>query len=299
MRTHVVVLFCSLFLVCQVSSPAFGQDGVLSRPSVAITRIDRTSAIPSWFDESAFRAMLESAIVSTDKFRLVERAQADVIADERELVEAGKVRAGGVSNKVDGVGYLIYGRVVQFNFAGVPKGEPGLVSSFGSIFVGESPEKPQPFTFSVELKITDLKTGAIRYTGSVTQTRTAQRVKNKSPLALPVIVDIQKSVADLVARELSFTIFPIRVVEARDGLVTLNYGSGMLTRGEVLKIYSQGAPIVDPYTKETLGTAETMVAEAVVQESKARVTVAKIRKRNSAAIEVGAIARVAQENSEK
>jgi curli biogenesis system outer membrane secretion channel CsgG len=59
-------------------------------------------------------------------------------------------------------------------------------------------------------------------------------------------------------------IFPIMIVGVNRGVITLNQGGDLIEVGATYGVYERGAKIFDPYTKESLGRAESKVAKIKV-----------------------------------
>jgi len=67
------------------------------------------------------------------------------------------------------------------------------------------------------------------------------------------------ALANRITMDLLENIYPPQIVATQGGEVQLNMGGKSYAPGDLLDVYALGAPIVDPYTKETLGAVETLV----------------------------------------
>lgn len=88
-------------------------------------------------------------------------------------------------------------------------------------------------------------------------------------------IEVARKAAQKVARLAVQGLYPITVSEVANGKVYLNQGSGMgVANGDLFTVYSQGAPIVDPDTKKTIGHVEESVGNVVVSEAMDKMSVA-------------------------
>ena len=99
-----------------------------------------------------------------------------------------------------------------------------------------------------------------------------------------------KSCAVLAANRIADVVFPIKVLEKSDGVITIKRGAGSALRvGQVFRIYSIGKEIRDPSTGEVLGHDETTVGKVWISEVNESFSKAKITEDNG--ISAGAILR--------
>ena len=98
--------------------------------------------------------------------------------------------------------------------------------------------------------------------------------------------------AGSLANQLSDTIFPITVLQAKGKKIWVNRGndSGMKV-GERFIVFEPGEELIDPQTGENLGTAETEVAEAKVSRVNPKVTILTITKGEAEMVGPGFILR--------
>ncbi|WP_297819983.1 hypothetical protein [uncultured Paraglaciecola sp.] len=87
-------------------------------------------------------------------------------------------------------------------------------------------------------------------------------------------------------------IYPIKIVAiTKKGDIMLNYGNGLLQKGDHLNIFSLGETFVDPDTGEELGSEEELVGEVAVFSAQAKFSKAKVIE-GADSLEKGMIARV-------
>jgi len=136
-------------------------------------------------------------------------------------------------------------------------------------------------TFVVDYRIIVLPNRQVKWADSVSLT-----VDNKQLHQLAGSNDMeamQQAILEKAARELTHkalsNIYPIRVAAIQpDGTLILNQGGMTIKKGEVFDIFRTGKKVIDPYSKESLGAAETRVAIASVERVLAKQSYAEIIK---------------------
>ena len=85
-----------------------------------------------------------------------------------------------------------------------------------------------------------------------------------------------KVAADRIGKQILNAIYPILVVSASSGEVTLGQGGSGLHEGDRFDLYEYGERLVDPYNKEVLGRSETYVGTVEVVRVNPKQSLAKI-----------------------
>ena len=102
---------------------------------------------------------------------------------------------------------------------------------------------------------------------------------------------LDRAAADL-ANQLSDTIFPITVIQAKGKQLFVNRGKdGGLKTGDQFVIFRPGEALIDPTTGENLGSAEEEVGTAKVVRVNPKFTVMEVTKGDAALMEPGFILR--------
>jgi curli biogenesis system outer membrane secretion channel CsgG len=70
---------------------------------------------------------------------------------------------------------------------------------------------------------------------------------------------ICRSASEVISVKILEAIYPIVVVSARGKYITLGQGGNNLQKGDKMEIFYYGDPILDPYTKESLGREEVPI----------------------------------------
>ena len=237
-------------------------------------------------DVITFRTMVETAIISSNRFSVIERGRMEAILEERAMGEYGLTDAGGTIVGVSGVDYLIYGTITQL-------GAKQESFGFGGFATGK-----KTVSMAVDLRITDVDTGEIRYAGTVqksinagTATQFGGISTGRQSDASSDLGEIQRTVAKSIANVLVTNIYPIKVVTVNNGLVFLNYGSSILSKGDYLNISSLGEEIIDPDTGIVLGSTEKEIGIIKVTEATNKFSKAEMVSGEVSNIAAGHIAR--------
>lgn len=221
------------------------------KPVVAVYQMDD---LANTGEAETFSAMIETAIAQSGKFRVMERSRMAELLSEQGKAKTGLV-ASNDPNRIggfEGVDYLIYGAITSVSV--VEKQNIGATLVGGLLSSGRGKSCGNAIaTLSADIKITDAATGEVRYVTSINQEE-----KSNSSCDGNARVDssaLLRGAAESIATGLVTSIYPIQVAAVQpDGTMILNYGSGSLSPGQVLRLYQKGEPIRDPATGEILAS---------------------------------------------
>ena len=238
--------------------------------------------------ESSLIANIENAIRNGRKFELLTR-RADALAEirkEQEFAKSG-LAAGDAAHE----GQLSYAQSVvkvtveSFAFGRSAQKIPNID---GKYKVSDNAS----ITLSVQILDTTkgTVTGAFPIKASASSGTT---IRNGVGGASRSILDkaLERAAGNL-ANQLSDTIFPITVIQAKGKRIWVNRGndSGM-RMGERFIVFEPGEQLIDPQTGENLGSAEMEVGEAKVVRINPKVTVMEVIKGDVSYITQGFILR--------
>ena len=186
------------------------------------------------FDLEAFATMVETALVKTRRFEVIERKDLDKILAEQGLASAGVIDAetGAVSVAIRGIDFLLIGTVTKCGFAKTP------------VTVGRYTQEKTVIELGIDFKLTDVSTGRIVLSDfvEVNDEATSQisgggyDVKSTSE---NYISNAMRKASLQSAFLIANAIEPLRidaVQEARD-VVKLNYGSGFIEKDQHYRVY--------------------------------------------------------------
>lgn len=235
-------------------------------PIIAITEIKSSVDSSYWRDYKNsksvnFQTMLETQLVKTKRFRIMERNRIDEVLSEQIL--QGEFSNNDTVMNVSGVDYIVYGSITKFG------SKKKQIKTTGVSVVKLITE------FGVDLKVVDVLTGEIikaetvnisLETGSGTNTNSFGISDTKAdPLS-----DIQRAAAKSSAALIAESIFPIKLItwdeESTDCCAYINYGSAIMSVGDIVRVIKQGAAFVDPDTGLKLGSTEKTISKLQVSE---------------------------------
>lgn len=216
-----------------------------------------------------------TALVQTRKFTVVEREKLDSLLKEMDLTKTGIVdpKRGVALGKAVGADYFLTGEItaIQGNvsYAQVPYTKRYSRTTTGHM--------------SVQIRLIQTETTAI-----VAARDESFDLESKEPLsdgpagkgdAVPaeLLEELQRGIVNKLVGTVVDACYPIKIVLMKEDTVYLNRGEGGgLAVGDRLSAFLQGEALVDPDTKEILGSSETEIAKLEVIEVGAKSTKAKV-----------------------
>lgn len=238
--------------------------------------------------ESSLIANIENAIRNGRKFELLTR-RADALAEirkEQEFAKSG-LAAGDAAHEgqLSNAQSVVKVTVESFAFGRSAQKIPNID---GKYKVSDNAS----ITLNVQILDTTkgTVTGAFPIKASASSGTT---IRNGVGGASRSILDkaLERAAGNL-ANQLSDTIFPITVIQAKGKRIWVNRGndSGM-RMGERFIVFEPGEQLFDPQTGENLGSAEMEVGEAKVVRINPKVTVMEVIKGDASYITQGFILR--------
>ena len=264
-----VVCVVAATLAC--TAAVKGQD----LPIVGITKIKAPVDDPGFYTRvntkaSNFEAMLETQLIRTQRFKVMERNRVDEILAEQGLNnEFGDRQTAGGGFNVGGVDYLVYGAITKF-------GQRKKVMATGGFSTAQLVTE-----FVADIKVVDASTGEIRRAeiaevelktaGVVSSGDFASGNADADPLS-----DAQRVAAKKVAGIIATSIFPMEVVKGGE-TIYVNYGDSILDKGDLLAVFRPGEELIDEATGINLGSEEMVVGKIEVTEATSSFSKAKLK----------------------
>lgn len=235
-------------------------------PVIAITEIQSSVDSRYWQDYKNskavnFQTMLETQLVQTKRFKIIERNRIDEVLSEQAL--QGEFSQNNTQMKVGGVDYIVYGSITKF-------GSKRKNINTGSVSVVKLISE-----FGVDLKVVDVLTGEIIKAETVdisleTGSGTSTNSFGISDTLADPLSDIQRSAAKSASALIAESIFPIKLItwdeEKETCCAYLNYGDAIISVGDIFRVIEQGKSFVDPDTGLRLGSTEKTVSKLRVIE---------------------------------
>ena len=236
----------------------------LKRLRMAIVDFRIENEVPSKTGTSvskSFTRTLQDGLTQSRKFAMLDRSFAKEQQEELKNIASGGFATeemARLGNKV-GTDYLIVGTVTK---ASSVKNKIKLKTSNKEISVSTS-------TVAISYRIIDAATSQIKFSAEIADTQQGIAPDN-----------LAKQLAKSSVSKILNAIFPIRVLAIQDKTASLSQGGDTLKIGEKFKLVKLGAPLIDPYTKESLGRQETTVGEIKIIDVQAKSSTAEIIKLN-------------------
>ncbi len=234
-------LVCLLLILVGLALKAQAQTAA-RLPTMAIGEFEY-AANPTWQNDfDAFSGVLQQRMVNSRRFSMVERSRLQEAFNEQGLGAAGLVAANAQQiGQLVGAQYVVYGRV------------------------SDIVERGARFEVTLDVNIMDATTGVLTWSGdTVTE-------------YFGTLRETIREAAGDVSRSIILNIYPVTVAAVSGNTLTLNYGAGYVEEGEVLDLFSQGEPIIDPATGLVLARNEERVGQIEITEVLDRFSRARIK----------------------
>lgn len=247
-------------------------------------------------DTRGFIDMLNTALVKTRKFEVIERDRMAEIIKEQGMSMEGVVNGGyeGDGFNLQGVDFIVTGSITEYG------------QSAKAMSVGGFSSTSVVATMAVDIKILNVQDGTIEIAETVkAQKKGGNKVSvdgfasGKNSSSGELLGQVMRETSTNVANLIVSTIFPVKVVAITKGgsEVMLNYGNGFLKKGHILEIFSQGEVFIDPDTGDELGCEEELIGKIQVYNTQAKFSKAKVMS-GKGNISKGMICRLTEESKE-
>lgn len=209
--------------------------------------------------EREFSNELINFLTKSRKFNMLTRTQIKKVMDENKLTESDWAKPGQIEKmgKLLVADYLVTGvinrlefQVIRQNIAITGETTPRIVA-----------------TFKVQFQIVESSTGKIVLADQVIKKLKSMDVRREIPVSERkdwTLADFKDLLFSKTANEVGNAVlagvYPVKIVEVTGKNVVLNRGKGAgIKIGDRLKVVSQGKPIIDVDTGESLGGSEQEV----------------------------------------
>jgi curli biogenesis system outer membrane secretion channel CsgG len=259
-----------------------------------VVSIDDIQDLANTGQAAVLREMIETTVVNTGKFRIMERGQQGMgaLVNEQNLAKQGMVTSNtpGKMGGFEGVDFKVYGTITtagastsrDVGASSAMKVGGAMARSLGGMFGGavgntmsaNSDCSQSSASLAVDIRITDAGTGELRYAKHVTQSDRSGTTCGGGGSQVDTS-GLMRRAAERVSMGLVTMSYPVKVIDVDDdGKILLNYGEGLLEPGDVFALFTEGKEIVDPDTGAVLGHKEGLlglvqIAEVTPKYSKA------------------------------
>lgn len=278
MKKIIAVLFCGIATV--VYSTPKGQPTMAVLPfqispvvrTVQVGRLNITRNVV----EREFSNQLINFLTKSRKFNMLTRTQIQKVMDENKLTESDWAKPGQIEKmgKLLVADYLVTGVINRLEFQVIRQ---------NIAITGETTPRVVA-TFKVQFQIVESSSGKIVMADQIIKKLKSMDVRREIPVSERkdwTLADFKDLLFTKTAAEVGNAIlagvYPVKIVEATGQNVVINRGKGAgIKVGNRLKVVSQGKPIIDVDTGESLGGSEQEVGEIEVTSVEVKFSKAKI-----------------------
>lgn len=255
--------------------PSFGQE---AKPRVAVKEPvvgeGVKKSVRRFLNISTIHAEMEAALVAVRKFDLVTRKKSrlDALREEQKLAKSDLFKGNAApEGQLENAHYILVPEVRDFKFLRTVKPVPNISSKY---------RRRDSGLLEISAQVLDTKTGGIKGTFSLKSTFATRwevvNTRRGSPNSLH-FTKMAKKVSAQMADQLLDTVFPMLVIQISGIRVYINRGTdGGLKAGKLLNVYRPGAQLIDPYTKEVLGTTEELIGQVKVTRINPKFTIGEV-----------------------
>ncbi len=248
--------------------------------------------------ENEFTNQLIQFLVKSRKFNVVNREDIKRIMEENRLTESDWAKPGqeATVGKLLVADFLVTGNINRIDFK-IIKQDIAITGETRPRIVA---------TFKTQYKVTEVKSGKVVAAGQTKEVLRSADVRREIPVekrrdwGLADFKDMLFNKASIkVGDDILAGIYPVKIATVEGMQVTLNRGAGAgITKDQVYTVYNPGQKIIDPDTKEVLGTSEVEIAQLTVTVVNPKFSTAIITKQ-SGPVQVGAICRLVKKQDKE
>lgn len=251
------------FVKIKALIPTYQPSDQLKRLKLAVAPITLTGPARERSDAPEFAEMVSAAIeahlTQTRKFAMIDRRYTDT--SNRELSGAAaphsRIEESARMGARVGADYLVLAALKSFS-----------VQQQTSQRVTGRMVAQRVVPVALDVRVIDVASGQIKF---------AQTYLH--PGRMPASVTLAQYATDIgadIGQIIGTAIYPIAVVGGSETEVTLNQGGDTVQLGRVYRLVRLGQPLVDPYTRESLGQEEHEFARAEVTSVTDRTATARV-----------------------
>lgn len=274
-----VVVFCIALIPLQ-SQWAYAQASAAQaeKPRVAVKLPEVGEGVPrgvlKHLTLSTVLAEMESALHAVRKFDVLTRQKGRLksLREEQKFAKSPLSKGNAAKEgQLEVANYIVFPTVQDFKFYRSAKPVPNISKKYIRRDSG---------MLQIHAQVLDTESGQIKanfYLKSTFATKD-QVVNTKGGHPSSVyFTRMAKNVAAQMADQLVDTVFPMLILNAEGDSVWINRGAdGGLKEGTLLNVYRPGKQLIDPYTKEVLGSAERLIGKVKVVRVNPKFTIAEV-----------------------
>ena len=310
MRKTVLVAILSMSFCCGCDALGWGS-GDPSRfvkPSVAVIKFENRAPFPlEWDLGDGMKEMLTDALVTSERYRVIERIEIDTVMRELRFQYTGSTRKSGRAEqgRLKNVQYLIKGTITDFGHVSSSEGMLSHIDYF-EIFTSS-----QKAIMGMTLQVIEVESGEV-----VSSTRLEKAVNARdvtvnaayskmamgggmfvrTPLGRATAEVIEKAVNQITYAIADRKWSPKVAALQPDGTIALNGGENRnIRRGAVYEVRNVGRAIVNPENEDVLGYARgNVIGWLEVMQVKDRYSIARVVKGDRSAFKPGQLCKLGE-----
>ncbi len=190
---------------------------------------------------------VQKGLVSERRFNILERDLSGLFRAEKRFIESDNVAAGEIARLGRGAGadYLVSVHV-----------ENGYVTEHEQRYIEASQETyyVSAVDFDYHIKVVEFASREVKLVLSDRYSRQARLTSSNDG-----VVSLMNQFGSHVAQQITSAIYPMRMSVQANGVAVINRGIGVLSSGQYVNVFQQGAELFDPDSGESLDTLETLV----------------------------------------
>jgi TolB-like protein len=223
-----------------------------------------------------FSNQLNVFLAKSRKFTVMDRENISKVMDENKLTESDWVKPGQEQQvgKLLVADYLVNGTINRLDFKVIRQ----------NIKITGEVQPRIVATFKVQFSVTEVATGKMVFADQIIEKLKSVDVRREIPISERkdwTLADYKEllfaKTATKVGNAILGGIFPVKIASVSADNVVLNRGAGAgVVVGQTYQIYKLGGTILDPDTKEVLGSSEEVAGVIMITTTEPRFSKAKI-----------------------
>ena len=307
MKKTVLVMILSMAICggCGAFGWGSGDPARFVKPSVAVIKFENRAPFPlEWDLGDGMKEMLTDALVTSERYRVIERLEIDTVLRELRFQYTGSTRQAGraAQGRLKNVNYLIKGTITDFGHVSNSRGLLTHIDYF------EWFTSSQKAIMGMTLQVIEVESGEV-----VSSTRLEEAVNARdvtvnaayskmamgggmfvrTPLGRATANVIKKAVKQITCAIADRKWNPKVAALQPDGTIALNGGENRkMKRGAIYEVRDIGQAIVNPENEDTLGyTRGKIVGWLEVTQVKELYSIARIVRGDRDAFKPGQLCR--------
>lgn len=241
------------------------------RTLVSSYRVNNNHYTGDAFSKS-FNQHLTNHITQTRRFTVLDREYMNEYLAEKNIILSSsastdeQIKIG----ETLGADYIVVGKIGQASI-GRKNTSLDIISESGRSYSAE---------FDIDYRIIVLATRQVKWSDTVSISLDQEMIdkltyNNQDNAASQAILS---HLASIISNQLMSNIYPLRVTNKSisGNTITLNQGGKSLVIGDTLEVMHLGESVVDPYTRESLGQQEHVVATVEIVRVLPKISTAKV-----------------------